>query len=119
GIGDRFLGHIERCRVLLHLVDANAEDVAEAYRTVRAELDAYGSGLDAKPEVVALSKIDTIYQELVDALSGALEAASGQRPLAVSAASGAGLDAVLDALIANLDPAEPEAADEDAHCSPL
>jgi len=119
GIGDRFLGHIERCRVLLHLVDANAEDVAEAYRTVRAELDAYGSGLDAKPEVVALSKIDTIDQELVDALSGELEAACGQRPLAVSAASGAGLDAVLDALIANLDPAEPEAADEDAHWSPL
>src|SRR3546814_9845087 len=60
GVGYRFLGHIERCRVLLHLVDANAEDVAEAYRTVRGELDAYGAGLADKPEVVALNKADTL-----------------------------------------------------------
>src|ERR671932_74933 len=56
GIGDRFLGHIERTRVLLHLVDANLEDVAEAYGTVRDELEAYGEGLAEKPEVVALNK---------------------------------------------------------------
>ena len=56
GIGDRFLGHVERTRVLLHLVDANVEDVAAAYRTVRDELDAYGAGLDDKLEVIALNK---------------------------------------------------------------
>src|SRR3712207_8676458 len=64
GIGDRFLGHIERTRVLLHLVDANNEDVAAAYRTVREELEAYGAGLDDKPEVIALNKVDTIDAEL-------------------------------------------------------
>src|SRR5499426_4406745 len=60
GLGDRFLGHIERCRVLLHLVDATAEDVAGAYRTVRAELKAYGAGLEKKKEIVALSKCDAV-----------------------------------------------------------
>src|SRR5574339_833184 len=63
GIGDRFLGHIERCQVLLHLVDANDEVVAASYRTVREELSAYGAGLDEKPEVIALSKSDTIDDE--------------------------------------------------------
>jgi len=102
GIGDRFLGHVERCRVLLHLVDVNADDVADAYRTVRAELDAYGSGLSGKPEVVALSKIDTIDLELADALAGELEQACGRPPLRLSAAAGIGLEAVLDALAAHL-----------------
>ena len=55
GLGDRFLGHVERCRVLLHLVDGTADDVGDAYKTVRAELDAYGHGLSEKPEVVALN----------------------------------------------------------------
>src|SRR5437763_11440406 len=58
GLGDRFLGHIERCRVLLHLVDGTGPDVADAYRTVRRELEAYEHGLGGKPEVVALSKAD-------------------------------------------------------------
>src|SRR5438874_1136046 len=60
GIGDRFLGHIERTRVLLHLVDANNEDVGEAYRIVHDELDAYGEGLADKPQIVALNKADTL-----------------------------------------------------------
>ena len=72
GIGDRFLGHVERSRVLLHLVDANVEDVADAYRTVRDELEAYGAGLADKPEVVALNKADTIDDELVEALAAEL-----------------------------------------------
>src|SRR5918996_230839 len=63
GVGDRFLGHVERCRVLLHLVDANNEDVAEAWRTVRGELDAHGAGLDDKPEVIALSRSDLVDAE--------------------------------------------------------
>ena len=60
GLGTRFLGHVERCRVLLHLVDATAEDIAGAYRTVRAELKAYGAELEKKKEIVALSKCDAL-----------------------------------------------------------
>ena len=60
GLGDRFLGHVERCAVLLHLVDGAAGDVVQAWRTVRAELEAYGGGLADKPEIVALNKIDAM-----------------------------------------------------------
>src|SRR5271165_2753841 len=63
GLGDRFLGHVERCRVLLHLVDGTGDDVGDAYKTVRAELDAYGHGLIDKPEVVALNKADALAPE--------------------------------------------------------
>jgi GTP-binding protein len=65
GLGDRFLGHTERCRVLLHLVDGTIEDAGAAYRTVRAELEAYGQGLIDKPEIVALSKADTLTNDAV------------------------------------------------------
>ena len=102
GIGDRFLGHVERTKVLLHLVDANAEDVAEAYLTVRGELDAYGAGLTDKPEVIALNKADTLDDELLDALAAELEEASGVRPLRVSGATGEGTTAVLDAILRHL-----------------
>jgi GTP-binding protein len=102
GIGDRFLGHVERCRVLLHLVDVNNEDVAEAYRIVRDELDAYGAGLEDKTEIVALNKSDTVDEELLDALSDELEAECGQKPLRLSGATGEGKDAVLDAILAAL-----------------
>jgi GTP-binding protein len=118
GIGDRFLGHIERCRVLLHLVDANADDVGTAYRTVRHELAAYGAGLDDKPEVVALSKSDTIDQELADALGEELAQASGKHVYRVSAAALTGLDAVLDAISAYLVPLEADDAAE-GEWSPL
>ena len=63
GLGDRFLGHIERCRVLLHLVDAGCEHAGEAYKTIRGELEAYGNGLEDKAEIVALSKVDTVDDE--------------------------------------------------------
>ena len=99
GIGDRFLGHIERCRVLLHLVDANDADVAESYRIVRDELENYGAGLTDKPVVVALNKIDTLDDELIAALSAELEAASGAEVIPVSGASGTGVDWVLDKLL--------------------
>ena len=121
GIGDRFLGHIERCRVLLHLVDANSEDVPEAYRIVRDELDAYGAGLEDKPEVVALNKSDTLDDELLDALSEELEAECGHRPLRLSGATGAGSDAVLDTIVRHLgEQAEAEAEEQQgADWSPL
>ncbi|MHA6722360.1 GTPase ObgE [Sphingomonas sp. RS2018] len=99
GIGDRFLGHVERCRVLLHLVDANDEDVATSYRIVRDELTAYGAGLVDKPVVIALNKIDTLDDELIAALSAELEDASGATVIPMSGASGIGVDWVLDKLI--------------------
>ncbi len=118
GIGDRFLGHIERCRVLLHLVDANSEDVAEAYRIVRDELDAYGAGLEDKPELVALNKADTLDEELIAALSAELEAECGQKPFVTSGAAATGIDSVLDAVLEHFDEeAEPE--DTENAWSPL
>ena len=102
GIGDRFLGHVERCRVLLHLVDATQEDVAGAYETVRGELDAYGGGLLGKTEIVALSKIDAVDAEALDAAAEALADACGRTPMRVSAATQTGLDAVLRRLAAEI-----------------
>ncbi len=99
GIGDRFLGHIERCQVLLHLVDANDEDVATSYRIVRDELDNYGAGLTDKPIVIALNKIDMLDDELIAALSAELEDASGAQVIPMSGAAGIGVDWVLDKLI--------------------
>jgi GTP-binding protein len=104
GIGDRFLGHIERCRVLLHLVDANDEDVAESYRIVRDELENYGAGLTDKHVVVALNKIDTLDDELVAALSSELEEASGAEVIPISGAAGTGVDWVLDKLLEAIGP---------------
>ncbi len=98
GLGDRFLGHVERCRVLLHLVDGTQEDPAEAYRIVRGELDAYGAGLPEKREIVALSKADAIPAEVLDARAKALQRASGQKPLILSAATRQGVEAALRAL---------------------
>ena len=60
GLGDRFLGHVERTAVLLHLIDATLDDPAEAYRTIRGEVEAYGGGLKDKPEIVVLSKADAV-----------------------------------------------------------
>ena len=99
GIGDRFLGHIERCQVLLHLVDANDEDVATSYRIVRDELENYGAGLTDKPIVIALNKIDMLDDELIAALSAELEDASGAQVIPMSGAAGIGVDWVLDQLI--------------------
>ena len=98
GIGDRFLGHFERCRVLLHLVDAQDTDVATSYRIVRDELENYGEGLTDKPVVVALNKVDTLDAELIAALSAELAEESGAPVMALSGASGQGIAAVLDAL---------------------
>ncbi|MCJ8518757.1 GTP-binding protein [Pseudorhizobium tarimense] len=98
GIGDRFLGHVERTRVLLHLVSAVEEDAGKAYTTVKHELEAYGGGLDDKPEIVALSQIDVLNDEDIKEKADALEAASGQRPFLISAATGKGMTEVLRAL---------------------
>ena len=113
GIGDRFLGHIERCRVLLHLVDANDDDVATSYRIVRDELAAYGGGLVDKPVVVALNKIDTLDDELIAALSGELAKASGATVIPISGAAGTGVDWVLDKLIEAIGPTHDTVAADD------
>ncbi len=101
GLGHRFLGHIERCSILLHLVDGTAEDdaVAEAYRTVRNELEAYGHGLAEKPELVALNKIDALDPETLARRRAALAAATGQAVLTVSGVSGKGLTPLLGRLL--------------------
>ena len=98
GIGDRFLGHVERTAVLLHLVDATAEDPVEAYRIVRGEMEAYGAGLADKPEVLALSKVDAVDADDLDEKAHALEEVAGLKPLFVSAVTGKGVPEVLAAL---------------------
>jgi GTP-binding protein len=113
GIGDRFLGHIERCRVLLHLIDANDADVAESYRVVRGELEAYGAGLVEKPVVVALNKIDTLDDELIAALSAELEEASGGPVIPISGASGVGVDWALDKLLEEIGTDHDQVSDDD------
>ena len=104
GIGDRFLGHIERCQVLLHLVDANGDDPAGAYRTVRTELELYGAGLTDKVEIIALNKVDLLDAELTQALMAELAEESGAEVYPLSGATGAGLDDVLNRLIAAIEP---------------
>jgi GTP-binding protein len=99
GIGDRFLGHIERCRVLLHLVDATVDNPVEAYEIVCEELEAYGAGLTEKPQIVALNKIDAIDPKEAKKLQKKLAKASGAEVMMLSGASGEGLEAVLDHLI--------------------
>ncbi|RYH10419.1 GTPase ObgE [Tropicimonas sp. IMCC6043] len=98
GIGDRFLGHVERCAVLLHLVDGTAEDVAADYQTIIGELEAYGGALAGKPRVTALNKIDALDDEERAERIAALEEASGGRVYAMSGVSREGLTQVLRAL---------------------
>ncbi|WP_439533179.1 GTPase ObgE [Polymorphobacter sp.] len=112
GIGDRFLGHIERCRVLLHLVDASQASPTKAWAAVREEVTAYGAGLADKPEIIALSKIDLVSAQGLAAKKRALEAASGQPVFCLSAATMAGVSDALDALLTlagrKLPPVRPE-----------
>ncbi len=99
GLGDRFLGHIERCRVLLHLVDGTSEHAGKAYKTVRAELEAYDEQLAEKMEVVALSKADALTPDELKQQVTRLKRATNKTPLVVSAATGRGVDEVLRALL--------------------
>jgi len=95
GLGDRFLGHVERTGILLHLIDGTAEDVAENYRIVRGELEAYDAGLADKPEIVALNKIDALDAETVETRAAELEAASGQKVHRISAAANIALQPII------------------------
>jgi GTPase len=98
GVGDRFLGHIERCQVLLHLVDATGADPVKAWRTVRKELKAYGAELTEKIEVIGLNKIDALEPAEVKTLVSKLKRASKEDVFPLSGASGEGVPDVLDRL---------------------
>ena len=107
GLGDRFLGHVERCNVILHLLDGTEEDPVAAYKTIRAELKAYGAGLAEKPEVVGLNKVDALDAETVKTKLSALKRAARRKGakvkvLALSGAAGIGVDAALEALWAEI-----------------
>ena len=113
GIGDRFLGHVERTKVLLHLVSAREDDAAAAYRTVRTEIDAYADGaLREKPEVVALSQADVAAGDELDAKRAALIEASGGAVLLLSSATNSGVTETLRVLAAHLNAATGDDADE-------
>src|SRR5215212_10040465 len=103
GLGDRFLGHIERCRVLLHLVEGTSEHAGQAYKIVRRELEAYGHGLAEKPEIVALSKADALDEETLKGQVARLKRAAKTNPYVLSSASGQGVQEVLRALLAVID----------------
>ncbi|HXZ22263.1 MAG TPA: GTPase ObgE [Pseudolabrys sp.] len=114
GLGDRFLGHTERCRVLLHLVDGTSEDAAAAYKIVRGELEAYGHGLTEKPEIIALSKADALTPEAIKTQVAKLKKACKKTPMVLSAQSGAGVQEALRALLKVIDQAQQDADAEGA-----
>src|SRR5271170_1768263 len=107
GLGDRFLGHVERCRVLLHLVDGTGGDAGAAYKTVRAELTAYGQGLADKPEIVALNKADALTADEIKEQAARLKRAAKKPPFIISAVSGQGVPEVLRGLMAVIEDARP------------
>ena len=113
GLGTRFLGHVERCAVILHLIDGTEEDVVGAYRTIRHELAGYGHGLSDKPEIVGLNKIDAIGPDAVKEKCRELSRAArpGARVLPLSGVSGAGLPQVLGAVAAAIETARQASAD--------
>jgi GTP-binding protein len=123
GIGDRFLGHVERTGVLLPLVDGSAEDPVDAWRVVRGELEGYGAGLAGKPEIIALTKADLLDDKARAKLAKALEKEPGATVFPISAPLEEGLEPLLDTIIERLGSAareakETEPADE-GRWSPL
>lgn len=103
GLGDRFLGHIERCATILHVIDATGDDVAGAYKTIRHELSEYGEGLADKKEIIALNKIDALDDELIEMLSAELKEVTSSPIMPISAVTGAGVEKMLRALLQNVE----------------
>ncbi len=114
GLGTRFLGHVERCAVLVHLVDGTQDDVAAAYTQIRAELAKYDDGLAAKAELVALNKVDALNPELRAARLAELERVCGARPHAISGVSGEGVTDLLRAIMRKVRPPPEDLDVEDA-----
>ena len=104
GLGTRFLGHVERCKAILHLIDGTLEDVVGAYQTIRHELDLYGQGLGEKPEILALNKCDALTEEIIQEKSKALQQATGKKIFQISSVSRHGVPKVLDALLKHIFP---------------
>ncbi|MBO0749826.1 MAG: GTPase ObgE [Porphyrobacter sp.] len=102
GIGDRFLGHIERCRVLIHLIDISGPDPAEAMRVIEGELEAYGEVLTEKARLIALNKIDLADPELIAGFAAELKVAGADQVFPISGATGEGVGALLDAVLGYL-----------------
>jgi len=98
GLGDKFLGHAERCNAILHLIDGTESGIVKAYKTIRGELDAYGNGLEDKPEVLVLNKADAVDKTVLARKRAALEKASGKEVIVISGVTGEGVDLVLRAL---------------------
>ena len=118
GLGTRFLGHVERCKVLIHLVDGTQDDVGHAYTQIRHELETYGEGLADKPELLALNKVDALDPDTRAQRLAELQAAAGVQPLLVSGVSGEGVTAMLRAALARIRPAEADAVGADAPWRP-
>ncbi|SOH95550.1 GTP-binding protein [Monaibacterium marinum] len=118
GIGDRFLGHVERCAVLLHLVDGTQDDVALAYHTIINELEQYGGGLAEKPRVTVLNKTDALDDELIEMQLAELREASGGEVLVMSGAAQTGTTDVLRALRAQIVARAKAEADADEEDTP-
>ncbi|GAM03207.1 hypothetical protein MBENS4_0206 [Novosphingobium sp. MBES04] len=122
GIGDRFLGHIERCRVLLHLIDISVDDPVEAMKVVEQELEAYAGELANKPRLVALNKVDLVDDELAAEYARELLKAGAHEVFPISGVTGQGLPALLDAAIEHLPAAtvteRPEGEQEEANETP-
>lgn len=114
GIGDRFLGHVERCQVLLHLVSAQEEDVAKAYQIIRDELEAYGHGLSEKPEVVALSQTDILDEKTKLIKQKQLEQISGKKIHLLSAVTHAGIEETLRSIAKIIEESRKEQAGKEA-----
>jgi GTP-binding protein len=119
GIGDRFLGHVERTRLLLHLVDGSAAEPVETWRIIRGELEGYGAGLADKPELVALTKADLIDDQRRAKLAKALEKESGNKVFPISAPLDEGIEPLLDAIIERLGSAAEKVEPAEGDWSPL
>ena len=114
GLGDRFLAHVERCRVLLHLVEGTSEHAGKAYKLVRGEIEAYGHDLAGKPEIVALSKADALDPETLKEQVARLKRAAKRAPLILSSATGQGVQEALRAVMAAMDAASAAEAEQAA-----
>ncbi len=116
GLGTKFLGHVERCRVLLHLIDGTQEDVAGAYKTIRKELKAYSAVLAAKTELVALNKCDALTEEEIEEKAAALKKAAklkkGQLVYRVSGAAGINVTELMRTMLGIIDTDKAREAEE-------
>ena len=118
GLGDRFLGHAERCASILHLIDGTGDAVAKTYKTIRDELEAYGHGLDDKPEIVALNKVDAIPEKELAKKNAALEKACGHKMHVISGVTGEGINTVLRAMAREITHRRTDARGRSPVCPP-